>query len=134
VQLNDDSPKKIIKQSSLLDPSTKDKKRKSIRQENRAGRIGGGHRVPGSGNQIGRPGDARQIRHTATRIEDILVECKGTDGIGLYLSDKVLDKHESEAIADGKTPVFNVEIRGRTTGRKNWYLIPEELYEELFGL
>lgn len=130
MKLDDDAPKEQIRQSGLLAEPTK--KQKSVKQENRAGKLGRGHRVPGSGNQIGRPGDARQHRVTSTSIEDILVECKRTDNIGLYLSDSVLEKHEREAAADGRTPVFSIEIGGRKKGRTRWYVIPEELYEELF--
>lgn len=155
VKLRDDTPKATPQQSNLLrdkPPKQKSrpqarekrkidhdkhsllydrtKKEKSLRQERRVAKKGRGHAVPGSGNQLGKPGDVRLRRHSKTRIEDILVECKRTDNIGIYLSDKVLRKHESEAADDGKTPVFQVDMDGRKNGRRRWFLVPEELWDE----
>jgi len=131
VRLDDETPKPAYAQSSLLDEATK--KEKSLRQERRVAKRGKGHTVPGSGNQIGRPGDVRLTRKSSskTAFEDILVENKRTDNMGFYLSDGTLAKHEAEAVADGKTPVFQFDMDGRKKGRKRWFLIPEELWDEL---
>jgi len=128
VGLTDGDPKQRPRQSSLLDPLSK--KEKSLRQERRVAKRGSGHAVPGSGNQIGRPGDVRLRHRGKITIEDILVENKRSDNVGLYLSDATLAKHEDEAASDGRTPVFQFDIDGRKKGRKRWFLIPEELWEE----
>ena len=121
--LDNHEPKKI--RGAQLGVETT-KHQRSHAQERRVAREGGGHRQSGSG---ARPGASRKA--DVTGVEDYLIECKRTDGAGLYLAKTTFEKIEREAAAVGKAPAIQVDIDGRKTGRKRWIIIPEDEFYDL---
>lgn len=129
---NDREPSKI-EPRGLGDRPSKQKRAKSIKQEDRVAKGGGGYRQPASGalSGVGRKGDVKGVGN-------YLIECKRSDRKldekGLYLSHDVLLGIELEAAAVGKTPVLQVDLDGRPRGRKRWFVVPDDVfYEALAG-
>lgn len=116
--LSSHEPRKI-RPSALTDEPTK--LQKSRRQERRVAKTGGGRPQPASGGLPGRHGDVRDVA-------DFLIECKGSDFAGFYLSEKILSKIEKEALGAGKIPALAVELRGKKKGRKRYFVVSEDVF------
>lgn len=121
-------PKKLGKRGLGERPS-KDKRARSIKQEDRVAKAGGGFRQPASGALSGvtRKGDVKGVAN-------YLIECKRSDRNldqkGVYLSHEVLLGIEEEAAHAGKTPVLQIDLDGRPKGRKRWFLVPDDVFYE----
>ena len=132
-----EDPRERWNQSFLLSDGSENTKIRSSKQERRIAEQNRGRAVRGSGCNPENPSDVvlpapGLLQTSATEGAPIRVECKRTDSKGLYLSDKVLDKIEAEAAAFGHTPVLQVDLDGRPRGRKQWYVIPAELWDRLY--
>jgi hypothetical protein len=75
------------------------------KQEDRTARDFGGRRQPGSGSRWSNKGDVR----TPT----LLIENKWTGSKSITLKALDLEKICDEAVAEGRTPAFGIELRGR---------------------
>jgi len=123
--LGGDEPRKPKKRFSLED-KTPTKRQKSMAQEDRLAdraRKAHGRRVPASGALPGMPGDVEVFR--------FLLEAKRTDGAGLYLSDKKIEKAEEEAAGRAMVPGLAHELEGKKRGRQRWVTIPEDVFYAL---
>lgn len=80
-------------------------------QEKRIAKQTGGSRNAGSGAFL-RKGDIR--------AGDVLVEAKWTGKKSFTLKADVLEKIVQEALAEGRTPLLQVELNGRAYGLMEW--------------
>ena len=118
----DSGSRKSDKRFSLED-KTPTKHQKATAQEDRLAdraRQSQGRRVPASGSIPGMPGDVEVFR--------FLVEAKGSDSAGLYLSEIKLSKIEEEAAGKAMVPAVAHEMRGKKRGRQKWVTIPEDVF------
>lgn len=84
----------------------------------------GGRRVPGSGNQPGRPGDVMTA--------DTLREGKAIKGKAISISDAWLKKLCKEALCMNRVPVFEIKMEGASFPvPKEWVVIPALDFEQL---
>jgi hypothetical protein len=84
----------------------------------------GGRRVPGSGNQLGRPGDV-------TGSED-LQELKATQKTDTRINLQWLRDVAYQAMTQGKEPIVNMRFAKLAPPcPTDWVLIPADVYNEL---
>src|SRR5271170_2707595 len=106
--IGDRSPRKPQRRGLNERPS-KDKRAKSIKQEERIARAGGGLRQPASGalQGVGRKGDVKGVGN-------FLIEAKRSDRNleqkGVYFSHEVLLDIEEHAAAAGKAPALQFDL------------------------
>jgi Holliday junction resolvase len=94
--------------------------RRSRRQEERSARLYGGRRNPGSGNGWAHKGDVR--------TPALLIENKYTGKEQVTIKRLDLKKICDEATAEGRTPVFGVELSG-----EHYVVLPEADFLEVLG-
>lgn len=104
------------------EPTTK----ASRKHERSVAKRSGARLVPGSGNKPGLPGDVGG--RTFHR------ECKTTAKAGFVVSNRILKKVCDEALAIGRVPVVEIELRGvKPPVPTQWVLVPAEVFEEYTG-
>jgi len=122
-----DSPKGPPRPRFLDDDyQRKDRRHKSMKQEDRVAGALGGHRVPGSGAFDNRKGDAD--------VPGFLMEAKRTDGKVMTIRMDWLDKIRKEASAAQKLPALTLEFGdwGYNVER-DWVLVPLSVFRNLAG-
>jgi hypothetical protein len=93
--------------------------KKSRQQEARGASLHGGSRNSGSGNGPWRKNDVR--------VEDeYLIEYKRTDKKQITIKSKELEDLRTNALLEGRTPLWGIEIGGR-----DWTLIESSEFESL---
>jgi hypothetical protein len=81
-------------------------KHKWKHQEKQAAKKLSGKNRAGSGNKWNAPGDAIGA--------GVLMSCKRTDSASISITDSHLKKHIEDAMMEGKSPVWMIEVGGRT--------------------
>lgn len=99
----------------------------SQRQERRGAKMFGGKVTPGSGNGWAKKGDVR-VPSDGGLFSVALVEFKWTGKTQFTLKAAELEKITYEAVADGRRPVFGVELN-----KQRYVVLPEDDYLELAG-
>lgn len=104
----------------------KERRRKSMKQEDRVAAEVGGHRVPGSGAFKSQRGDVNAT--------DFLMEAKRTDGKVLTVRMDWLAKIREEAAAVQKLPALTLEFGdwGHNVER-DWVMVPLSVFKRLTG-
>lgn len=102
-------------------PPTTDMSRK---HEKETAQRTGGRRVPGSGNQLGRPGDVSGDRD--------LQELKATQKTDTRISLGWLRKVAFEAMTQGKQPIVNMRFtKLMPPCPQDWVMVPADFYNDL---
>ena len=98
------------------------------RQEKATEKIGG-RRQPGSGAGPRHKGDSRFDGAS------LLMECKTTAAASFRVSEVVMAKITRQALAVGKDPAIEIEIRGVTDPlcSKKWVVLPRDVFARLIG-
>lgn len=97
---------------------------RSQKHEKSSAARAGKRRVPGSGNQLGRPGDIQG--------DEDLGELKTTEKTDTRIQLKWLRKIAYEALTQGKQPMIEFEFtRLEPPCPKKWVMIPAEYYDDL---
>lgn len=86
-----------------------DRLKKSQNQEKRVAKKTGGSRNAGSGNGWQRKNDVRSGGH-----EGMLWEMKRTDKKQITIKAEDLESLRKEAWKEGRTPLFHIELNGRS--------------------
>lgn len=89
---------------------------KSRKQEKLIAKKFCGRVQPGSGSGWENHGDVK--------TEKFLCECKRTDGSGIRITKKILDKIEKQAVQCGREALLVMEIGG-----KNYYVLAERTFD-----
>ena len=102
----------------------KERRRKSMKQEDRVAEAVQGRRVPGSGAFLGRKGDVD--------APNFLIEAKRTDSRVMLIKMDWLDKIRRETLAAQKTPALAIEFGdcGRNVER-DFILISKSVFCDL---
>ena len=112
------------------DPNN-NRKRISKRQERRTAKKLGGKETIGSGNK-GQKGDVWAGDLEAG--QQIMVECKATEGKQITLKLAWLTKLVKEAFQAGREPALVLTFNAMDFGAKDWAVIPLDRYQELLEL
>ena len=97
---------------------------RSMKHERDIAKRSKGQRVPGSGSQLGRPGDVRGD------VE--LQELKFTDKEDTRIRLEWLRKISYESLTQGKYPVVSMRFtKLEAPAPQDWVLIPADIYHEL---
>jgi hypothetical protein len=116
-----DDPSKPNCPNYFKTPPTTDLSRK---HEDETAKRTGGRRVPGSGNQLGRPGDV-------TGTEDFQ-ELKATKKTDTRIQLSWLRDAAYQAMTQGKHPIVNMRFVKLTPPcPQDWVLIPADVYNDL---
>jgi len=102
-------------------------------QENRVARVLSGRRQPGSGSSPYAKGDVIQKSSEGHSLSKFLVECKQTKHKSLSVKGEWLSKISREAMAAGKEPALQFEIKGieDTFAERDWIAIPLSVFKRL---
>ena len=102
----------------------KQRKRKSMAQENRVAKATGGRRQKASGALPGSKGDVRSV--------ELLNECKRTDKKSISITIEYLQKITQEAAFYNRIPSVAIEIESPPKFvNRDWILVPAGFFNEL---
>lgn len=102
-------------------------------QEKRIAKALGGKRQPGSGSSPYAKGDVIQKSPAGHSLTKFLIECKQTKHKSLSIKGEWLTKISREAMAAGKEPALQFEIKGNedTFVEGDWIAVPLSVFKRL---
>ena len=102
-------------------------------QEKRVAKVLGGKRQPGSGSSPYAKGDVIQKSTEGHSLDKFLIECKQTKHKSLSIKGEWLTKISREALAAGKEPALQFEIKGNedTFVEGDWIAVPLSVFKRL---
>jgi hypothetical protein len=124
----------MVKPYSLLDgEDSKQRRRRSNKQEKTLARQTGGRAQAGSGAVWSAKGDTKDKGHFLDTLKAFLHECKFTAKASFSLSTKLWDEISEKAFREGRKPAMEIKLNAEAHNELDLIVLSKSDYLELRG-